>query len=85
MIGGGEPPASAAGLWVVSLEAGDLLGSFESVWQEVLKGHGGLDIEVPLQLADTGAGLLGEARQRVVMEMLVDFSKGLIDPGLVPD
>jgi hypothetical protein len=85
MIGVGEPPASVASFWVVSLRAGSPIGPFESVWADVLDGHGGIDIEIPLELTDTGAGLLGEARQRVINEMLVELSSGLIDPGLILD
>jgi hypothetical protein len=85
MIGTGKPPASVVSQWAVSLRAGDLTDGFISIWSEVLDGKGGADIIIPLDLADTGAGLLGEARQRVVWEMLIDLSRGLIDPGVIPD
>jgi hypothetical protein len=85
MIGTGNPSESAASLWVVSLQAGSPLGVFDSVWQEIMAGRGGLDVIVPLALSNTGAGLFGEARQRVVTEMLTELMNGLIDPGLIPD
>lgn len=85
MIGTGEPSDSAASLWVVSLQAGSPLGAFESVWLETLAGRVGKDVVVPLALSNTGAGLLGEPRRRVVTEMLTELLSGLIDPGLIPD
>lgn len=85
MIGSGTPPASVAQLWVVSLRTGDPLDSFRSAWDRLVSGNGGFEIEIPLELAETGAGLLDEARQRVVNEMLDELSNGLIDPGLVPE
>jgi hypothetical protein len=85
MIGTGEPPETIANQWVVSLQAGSPLGAFDSVWLEVIAGRGGGDTIVPLELSNTEAGLLGEPRQRVVLEMLADLTSGLIDPGSVPD
>jgi hypothetical protein len=85
MIGTVEPPESTASLWVVSLQAGSLLGVFDSVWLEIMAGRGGRDAIVPLALSNTEAGLLGEPRQRVVTEMLTELMSGLIDPGSVPD
>ena len=86
MIGTGESTENAANLWVVSLRAGSPLAhSSRSGWNQ-LTGRGGSGcIEFHWILGNTGAGLLGEARQRVVNEMLVELSNGLIDPGLVPD
>lgn len=85
MIGSGKPPEDVASLWVVSLQAGSPLAAFESIWLEALEDHGGGTIIVPLALANTEAGLLGGARQRVVNDMLEELSNGLIEPGLVPD
>ena len=84
MIGTGTPPLSSANLWVVSLRTGNPIDSFSSLWDKIVSGSGGLEIEIPLELAETGAGLLGESRQRVVNEMLAELSSGLIDPGLIP-
>ncbi len=61
MIGTGEPPESAASLWVVSLQAGSPLGVFDSVWLEILAGRGGRDVIVPLALSNTEAGSIGGA------------------------
>jgi hypothetical protein len=85
MIGTVDPPESVASLWVVSLQAGSPLAAFESVWLGIMEGQAGVDITVPLALTNAGAGLLGESRQRVVSDMLVELSTGLIDPELVPD
>lgn len=85
IIGTLPPPASVTGQWVVSLTAASPLGSFATLWAEIKAGKGAVTINVPLELADTGAGLLDEARQRVVREMLVELSNGLIFPGLVPE
>jgi hypothetical protein len=85
MIGVSEPPDSVAALWVVSLRAGSPLESFKSLWADVSSGIPGADIEIPLDLLDTEAGLLGESRQRVIREMLGELSSGLINIGLVPD
>lgn len=85
MIGTGIPPSTIANLWVVSLRAGSPMDSFISVWTGIMEGGGGVDVEIPLELADTEAGLLGESRQRVILEMLDELTSGLIDPGLVPE
>ena len=85
MIGTGSPPPSVANLWVVSLRTGNPIDSFRIVWDQLISGKGGIEIEIPLVLGETGAGLLDEARQRVVNEMLAELSNGLIDPGLVPE
>jgi hypothetical protein len=50
-----------------------------------MDGQVGGDVTVPLALANTGSGLLGEARRRVVLEMLAELTNGLIDPGYVQD
>lgn len=85
MIGTGTPPSSITNLWVVSLRSSDPIDSFSTLWDQVASGNGGVEIEIPLELAETGAGLLDAARQRVVNEMLVELSSGLIDPRLVPE
>lgn len=85
MIGTGTPPSSIANLWVVSLRSSNPIDSFRIAWDRLISGSGGIEIEMPLVLAETGAGLLGEARQRVVKEMLVELSSGLIDPRLIPE
>ncbi|MBN2258809.1 MAG: hypothetical protein JW704_13500 [Anaerolineaceae bacterium] len=85
MIGVTEPPASAAGLWVVSLRTGNLLDNFGLLWEKVSSGEPGIMIEVPLDLMDTGSGILEESRQRVIRQMLDELSTGLIHPGLVTD
>ena len=85
MIGTVDPPESVVSLWVVSLQAGSPLGAFDTVWQAAMDGQVGGDVTVPLALANTGSGLLGEARRRVVLEMLAELTNGLIDPGYVQD
>jgi hypothetical protein len=85
MIGTSAPPSSIANLWVVSLRSSNPIDSFSTAWDQLISGSGGVEIEIPLELAETGAGLLGEARQRVVNEMLVELSNGLIDPRLIPE
>lgn len=85
IIGTSQPPASVAGQWVVTLRAGSPVGSFETLWVDLVDGKGGVTIDVPLELADTGSGLLDGSRQRVIRDMLVELSSGLIFPGLVPD
>ncbi|MGA9398367.1 MAG: hypothetical protein WBV22_08930 [Anaerolineaceae bacterium] len=85
IIGTSQPPASVAGQWVVTLHSGSPVGSFETLWVDLMDGKGGVIIDVPLELTDIGSGLLGESRQRVIRDMLVELSSGLIFPGLVPD
>lgn len=85
LIGTSQPPSTVAGQWVVSLRSASLADSFEALWIDLVGGRGGITINVPLDLADTGSGLLGESRRRVVQEMLEELTNGVIFPGLVPD
>ncbi len=85
IIGTAQPPSTVTGQWVVSLRAASPVGSFETLWIDLVADRGGVVIDVPLELADTGAGLLDESRQRVIREMLAELADGLITPGLVPE
>jgi hypothetical protein len=85
IIGTSQPPSTVTGQWVVSLRAASPVGSLRSLWSDLIAGEGGETIDVPLELADIGAGLLDESRQRVIKEMLAELAAGLISPGLVPD
>ncbi len=69
--------------WVTSIQP-DLIFGLHSIFPDLLAGRGGQDFPTPLVLADVNTGILTEAKQRLVQEVLSGLQNGTIGTGVNP-
>lgn len=83
IIGGATPPAGVKERWVATVSI-DLLAALDQIWPDLVSGEGGINLDVPLYLADQNEALFSPGRQRLVEKMLADLLAGYIDTGVDP-
>ena len=84
LIGGGTPPDDARASWIATIHASAGEG-LRQLWPDLVAGKGGRTLPMALTLADTSAGFLPGARQRLVQEVLQNLLAGQINPDQVPE
>jgi hypothetical protein len=83
LVGSQTPPDSLHDQWAATVGF-DTLASLRQAWPGVLAGKGGAVIEAPLTLSDVNAANLGEGRQRLVNELMIELQAGKIYPFTLP-
>lgn len=81
LIGSSTPPASLRSNWVASIRV-DKASAIQQVWPRLTGGEKGIQISVPLVLAEQNTALFSAGRQHLVEKMLVDLLAGFIDTGV---
>jgi hypothetical protein len=83
LIGADTPPAGVQNNWIASVQT-DLVSSVREVWPRLVNGEGGINLELPLIIANRNAGLFSPGRQRHVEKILSDLIAGYIDTTVDP-
>ncbi len=81
LIGSGSAPEKLRSSWIASIRL-DGSSAIRQIWPRLMGGEKGIQINVPLALADQNPALFSPGRQQVVEKMLVDLSAGFIDTGV---
>ncbi len=81
LIGSGSPPEKLRSSWVASIRL-DESSAIRQIWPRLMSGEQGIQMSVPLVLADQNPALFSTGRQQLVEKMLVDLLAGFIDTGV---
>lgn len=81
VIGTSTPPPGTESQWVATIST-DITPLLESIWAELIAGHGGLSSSLQIQLTEINPQLLSPGRQRLIEELIGEVQGGFIDPGV---
>jgi hypothetical protein len=81
LIGSGSAPENLRSNWIASIRV-DESSAIRQIWPRLLSGEKGIQLSVPLVLADQNPALFSTGRQQLVEKMLTDLLAGFIDTGV---
>jgi len=81
LIGSGLPGESLRAHWVTSIQV-DEASAVRQIWPRLINGEKGIQLSVPLALADKNTALFSLGRQHLVEKMLAELLAGYIDTGV---
>jgi hypothetical protein len=77
LLGGTTPPESVRSVWAVTIQF-DPLASLAGIWEGLLAGQGGQQVNAVLTLADLNPALFSVGRQRLAQEVMDTLAAGLV-------
>lgn len=80
LIGSAAPPGSEV-QWIATIST-DIPAVLETIWDELVSGHGGLSISPPLKLTNIDEEVLTPGRQRLIEGLIQEIQDGFVDPGV---
>jgi hypothetical protein len=83
LIGSQTPPAAMQSAWIASVGS-DYITPLHTIWPDLMKGAGGVDLPAALAVSDINPELLSPGRQRLVEELIQELQSGFIDTGVAP-
>ena len=83
LIGGRTPGDELLTHWVATIRMNPA-EAVRDLWTNLLGGHGGLSVPVPIRILDVDPELFSYGRQRVAEAILQELLEGYIDTGVSP-